>query len=113
MKTFISLPVMRSGIGASSLLRHIGGVVLFSILGYCLTAMTFGAIAGDVWKYFQSIERFYITQAIIMLVVIVIGIIFKAFANMLMFTFFYHYPKIDKYLYPIGFVLGWLIINEI
>lgn len=111
MKKILGVPVVES-VRFSVLIRHIGSVILFSGLGYFLTCMTLGTFEGDTWKYLQSTETLYVTQFFLLLSGIILGNIIRGMFNY-SGIFFFHYLKVDKYLYPLGFIIAYLVINEI
>ena len=111
MKTFLGLPILENA-GLWAILKHIASVVLFTGLAYFILAISAGTIKGDTWQYVQSVEKHYIAQFILLSLALLGGNLFRAVINKFG-LFFFHLPKLDKYLYPIGFVLSYLIINEI
>lgn len=111
MKRFAGLPVLES-VGFYALLKHIASIILFTGIAYFIIAITLGLVSGDNWKYIQSADNHYVVQFFILLSAVVVGNFLRAVANRFV-EFFFHLPKVDKYLYPIGFVLAYLIINEI
>ena len=108
MKTFLGLPILENA-GLWAILKHIASVVLFTALAYFILAILAG---GFSWKYVQSPEDDYVIQFFLLLFGVIGGNILRVQANRFR-PFFFHLPKLDKYLYPIGFVFTYLIINEI
>lgn len=116
MKTFLGLPIYTTGVSLLTSMRHVLSIILFTGLGYFLSAMVVGGISGDVWMYVQSPEKHYIVQLFLLALGVFLGVVMKAQLTKLdndKIKFFFHYPKLDKYLYPIGFILTYLIINEL
>lgn len=111
MKTFLGLPVVQST-NLWGLFRHILSIILFSGLGYFGTAILTGAYSGDIWMYIQSTQKFYVTQGILLLVGIFIGHLTRVFLNTKGDRFF-HFPKVDKWFYPLAIVITYLVLNEI
>lgn len=116
MKTFLGLPIYKTGVSFLSSLRHIMSIILFTGFGYFLSAIAVGGISGDVWMFVQSPEKHYLVQLLLLVLGVFLGVVMKGQLNKFdngEIKFFFHYPKLDKYLYPIGFILAYLIINEI
>lgn len=111
IKTFLGLPLLQSA-GLYAILRNWGSIILFTGLGYFLTAMLLGSFAGDTWKYVQSSEKQYVEQSLLLLV----GILFGHFARVSLNKTgdrFFILKKVDYVFYFVVSVLAYLVINEI
>ena len=116
MKTFLGLPIYTTGITLFTSMRHILSTILFTGLGYFISAMIAGGLSGDVWMYIESIEKYYFIQTVLLILGSILGVIMRGLLNKLdngSLKFFFHYPRLDKYLYPIGLIIAFLIINEL
>ena len=108
MKTFLGLPILENA-DFRSTMKHIFSVILFTGLAYFILAIIAG---GFSWKYVQSVEKHYVMQFFLLALAVLGGNALRFFANKFG-KFFFHLPKLDKYLYPIGFILAYMVINEI
>lgn len=111
-KTFLGLPILEISPNSRSFMKHNLSIILSTALSYIIVIMSFGLYKNDTWKYFQSEERYYILTLISLFIALLLGNLLRALANTYFVTF-YHLPKWDKWFYPIGFILSYLIINEI
>ena len=111
MKRFAGLPVAES-VGFYALLKHVLSIILSTGIAYFIIAVFSGLISGDAWKYVQSDDKHYFAQFLFLLLAVAGGNFLRAVANRFS-EFFFHLPRIDKYLYPIGFTIAYLVINEI
>ena len=75
-KTFLGLPSPQSA-GLYAILRNWLSIILFTGLGYFLAAMLLGTFDGEIWKYIQSTENYYVVQFVSLLA----GVIFGHFAR--------------------------------
>ena len=110
-KTFLGLPSPQSA-GFYAILRNWGSIILFTGIGYFLSAILMGTLTGDIWKYIQSTEKYYAVQFGSLLT----GVIFGHFARVSLNNIgdrFFIIKKIDIPFYILGFILTYLIINEI
>ena len=110
-KKFLGLPLLQS-VGLYAILRNWLSIILFTGIGYFLAAMLFGTFTGDIWKYIQSIEKYYVVQFALLLT----GVIFGHFARVSLNSIgdkFFIIKKLDIPFYILGFVLTYLVINEI
>lgn len=112
MKKFLGLEVVLGELHYTKILKHYGTIILFTGLWYFISAMIVGAINGDIWKYVQSTEKFYFVQFILLLSGVILGN-FSRVGLSLLGDHTFHYPKMDKWFYPLSFILTYLIINEI
>lgn len=110
-QTFLGLPLLQS-VGLYAILRNWLAIILFTGIGYFLFAMLLGSFAGDTWKYVQSSEKYYLVQALLLLAGIVFGHFARVFLNKTGDVFFI-LKKVDYVFYLVGFVLTYLVINEI
>ena len=111
MKTFLGLPSPQSA-SYYAILRNWLSIILFTGIGYFLSAMLLGTFTGDIWKYIQSTEKYYVVQFTLLLT----GVIFGHFARVSLNSIgdrFFILKKIDIPFYILGFVLTYLVINEI
>lgn len=108
MKTFLGLPILETA-DFRAVIKHILSVILFTGLAYFVLAIIAG---GFSWKYVQSVEKHYVMQFLLLALAVLGGNLLRTSANKFG-KFFFHLPKLDKYLYPIGFVVAYLVINEI
>ena len=76
MKTFLGLPSPQSA-GFYAILRNWLSIILFTGIGYFLFAILLGTFTGDIWKYIQSTEKYYVAQFALLLT----GVIFGHFAR--------------------------------
>lgn len=111
MKKFLGLPVLESA-GWQAVLKHVLSIILFTALGYFLISIITGITKGDTWKYIQQVDKDYFIQFILLFSGVIIGILIKGLLNMWK-PFFFHLPKLDRWLYPLGFIITYMIINEI
>ena len=111
MKTFLGLPLLQSA-GLYAILRNWGSIILFTGIGYFLFAMLLGSLAGDTWKYVQSAEKNYPVQALLLLASVVFGHFARVFLNNAGDRFFI-LKKVDYIFYIVGFILTYLVLNEI
>ena len=110
-KTFLGLPLLQSA-GLYAILRNWLSIILFTGIGYFLFAMLLGSFAGDTWKYVQSVEKYYVVQALLLLAGIVFGHLVRIILNKNGDRFFI-FKKLDIPFYILGFILTYLVINEI
>ena len=110
-KKFLGLPLLQS-VGLYAILRNWLAIILFTGIGYFLSAMLLGGFAGDTWKYVQSSEKYYLEQAFLLLAGIVFGHFARVSLNKIGDEFFI-LKKVDYVFYLVGFVLTYLVINEI
>lgn len=95
------------------MLRNYGAIILFSGIGYFLGAMVLGFIEGETWKYVQSVDKYYVTQGLLLVVALIFQQLIRVILTQKGLDYFFMYPKVDKYFYPIAFILTYLVINEI
>ena len=110
-KTFLGLPSPQS-VGFYAILRNWLSIILFTGIGYFLSAILLGTFTGGIWKYILSTEKFYVAQFVSLLA----GVIFGHFARVALNKAgdkFFILKKVDIPFYILGFVLTYLIINEI
>ena len=110
-KTFLGLPVLQS-VGFKMILRNWLSIILFTGIGYFLSAILLGTFTGDIWKYIQSTEKYCVVQFALLLT----GVIFGHFARVALNKNgdrFFIIKKVDIPFYILGFVLTYLVINEI
>ena len=110
-KTFLGLPSLQSA-GFYAILRNWGSIILFTGIGYFLSAMLLGTFTGGIWKYIQSTEKYYVAQFALLLT----GVIFGHFARVSLNSIgdrFFIIKKLDIPFYILGFVLTYLVTNEI
>lgn len=110
-KTFLGLPSPQSA-GLYAILRNWGSIILFTGLGYFLAAMLLGTLTGDIWKYIQSIEKYYVVQFALLSAGVIFGHIARVVLNKNGDRFFI-IKKLDIPFYILGFILTYLVINEI
>ena len=111
MKTFLGLPSPQSA-GFYAILRNWLSIILFTGIGYFLSAILLGTFIGDIWKYIQSTEKYHVAQFVSLLT----GVIFGHFARVSLNKNgdrFFIIKKLDIPFYILGFVLTYLVINEI
>ena len=111
IKTFLGLPSLQSA-GLYAILRNWLSIILFTGIGYFLSAILLGTFTGDIWKYIQSTEKYYVVQFALLLT----GVIFGHFARVALNKAgdrFFILKKVDIPFYILGFILTYLIINEI
>ena len=112
MKHFLGLPIRYT----SNPITFVGqfiGITLSTGLSYFILTILLGLIvSGEHSTYIQSIEKNYILQFILLLSAVFMGIGLRIIAN-LRWKFFYIIPNFDKYIYPIGFIVSYMAINEI
>ena len=111
MKTFLGLPSLQSA-SYYAILRNWLSIILFTGIGYFLSAMLLGTFTGDIWKYIQSTEKYYVAQFALLLT----GVIFGHFARVSLNSIgdrFFIIKKLDIPFYILGFVLTYLVTNEI
>ena len=111
MKFRLGLPVLDE-VSFFGLLKHYFSTVLFTGIGYFLIVMIFGLINGDMWQFVQSSDKSFSVQFFSLFLGLVIGHLMKMSLNNIHFKFFFLYPKLDKFLIPIGFVIAVLVILE-
>lgn len=80
MKTFLGLPVVQST-NLWGFWRHILSVILFTAFGYFGTSILWGFIQGDAWKYTQSVEKYYIEQAVFLILGVIICNYLRVYFN--------------------------------
>ena len=107
MKTFLGLPSPQSA-GLYTILRNWLSIILFTGLGYFLL----GSFAGDVWKHIQSTEKYYVVQFVLLLAGVVFGHVARVALNKAG-DWFFILKKVDIPFYIVGFILTYLVINEI
>ena len=110
-KTFLGLPSPQSA-GFNMILRNWLSIILFTGIGYFLSAILLGTFTGGIWKYIQSTEKYYTAQFVSLLA----GVIFGHFARVSLNSIrdrFFIIKKLDIPFYILGFVLTYLVINEI
>lgn len=110
-KTFLGLPSPQSA-GLYAILRNWLSIILFTGIGYFLSAMLLGTFTGDIWKYIQSTEKYYVFQFVSLLASVIFGHIARVSLNKNGDRFFI-IKKLDIPFYILGFVLTYLVINEI
>ena len=110
-KKFLGLPLLQS-VGLYAILRNWLSIILFTGIGYFLFAILLGTFTGDIWKYIQSTEKYYVVQFVSLLVGVIFGHIARVSLNHIGDRFFI-IKKIDIPFYILGFILTYLIINEI
>lgn len=103
-KTFLGLPVINSA-GLYAVIRNYLSVILFTGIPYVVLA--------SVFNVFQTSEKNYILQAILLIVSLILGHFTRVSVNKLFGDKFFMVPKYDKFFYPAGLILTYLIINEI
>ena len=106
------LPSLTTGVSALALLKHYLAIIIFTSFGYFGTAILTGALQGDSWKYIQSVEKYYVEQGVFLALAILIGYVIQILL-MRVGDYYFHFWKTDKYFYPIGYILTYLVINEI
>ena len=111
MKFRLGLPVLDE-VSFFGLLKHYFSTVLFTGIGYFLIVMIFGLIHGDMWQFVQSSDKSFMVQFFSLFFGLVIGHLMKMSLNNIHFKFFFLYPKLDKFVIPIGFVIALLVILE-
>lgn len=111
-KTFLGLPILQGMPNLWSALRHALSIILFTGLWYFISAMIYGSFQGDTWKYIQSTEKYYVVQFVSLLTGVIFGHFVRVSLNSIGDRFFI-IKKIDIPFYILGFVLTYLIINEI
>jgi len=111
MKKFLGLPIITVTPNLGATFKNYLGTILFGGLWYFMTAMMVGSIQGDVWKYIESVDKYYTYQGIFIILGIVLGHMTKVLLNQ--FNSFWIKPSWDKYIYPIFFIIAFLVINEI
>lgn len=110
-KKFLGLPSPQSA-GLYAVLRNWLSIILFTGIGYFLAAVLFGSFDGETWKYVQSIEKYYVVQFVLLLAGIVFGHLVRIALNKIGDRFFI-VKKVDIPFYLLGFILTYLVINEI
>ena len=110
-KTFLGLPSLQSA-GFYAILRNWLSIILFTGIGYFLSAILLGTVTGDIWKYIQSTEKYYVAQFALLSVGVIFGHFVRVVLNKNGDRFFI-LKKIDTLFYILGFVLTYLVINEI
>lgn len=111
-KTFLGLPII-SNASWQATLKHLLGVILFTGLGYFIVAIVVGQLnTKDPWYYIQQEEKDYWMQFGILLGGTLLGHLLRILGN-LRRPFFFILPWLDKWIYPLGFILAYLVINEI
>ena len=108
---FLGLPVEKQ-VGLYKMIRNWLSIVLFTGIWYFLTAMFIGFIQNDIWKYVQSIEKYYFVQFIILTLGVIFGHFTRVGLNIIGDRFFI-YKRVDLIFYIIGFILTYFIINEL
>lgn len=110
-KKFLGLPLLQSA-GLYAILKNWLSIILFSGMGYFLFAILLGSFTGDTWKYVQNSDKQYAAQALLLLA----GVVFGHFARVSLNKagdWFFILKKVDYIFYLVGFILTYLVINEI
>lgn len=110
-KKFLGLPLLQSA-GLYAILRNWLSIILFTGIGYFLFAMLLGTFDGEIWKYIQSSEKYYVVQFVLLLAGVVFGHFARVSLNKAGDRFFI-LKKVDYVFYLVGFILTYLVLNEI
>lgn len=108
---FLGLPSPQSA-SYYAILRNWSSIILFTGIGYFLSAILIGTFTGDIWKYIQSTEKYYVVQFALLLTGVIFGHFTRVSLNSIGDRFFI-IKKLDIPFYIIGFVLAYLVSNEI
>ena len=113
MKTtkFLGLPIINSA-GIYAVIKNWLSIILFTGLGYFISAMICGSIEGFTWKYIQSEVHYYEIQFYLLLMGVILGHVFRYILYKFGSNFFI-LRKLDYIFYLIGFILTYLVINEL
>lgn len=110
-KTFLGLPLITS-VNLGGLFRNWLSIILFTGLSYFLFSIIFGLFNGDIWLYIQSENRQYVVQFILLILGVISGHFIRVLLTNLGSKFFIYKPY-DYIFYVIGFILTFLVLNEI
>lgn len=111
-KTFLGLPAIEKA-GLYAIIRNYLSVILFAGIGYFLIAMLIGSINGDIWKYIQSIEKYYLAQFVFLIFAVLFSHLCRVLLNKFVGDKFFMIFKFDRFFYPLALILTYLVINEI
>lgn len=112
MRQFLGLPIRYSN-SPLVFFGQVIGITISTGLSYFIIMAVLGLItSGSHAQYIQTVDKHYAFQLVVLLVSVFAGVGLRLLAN-LRWKFFYIIPNFDKYIYPIGFIVSYMAINEI
>lgn len=112
MKTFLGLRIREYNTPVTALIFNYVATIVLTAIWYFTLNTLLGILGGNMDMYVQPVEEKYIVQGILLLCAIILSSYTKGILNIFR-PIFFHYHKLDRWFYPIGLILTYLIIAKV